>query len=115
MFRLRPRNQHVAIYVERQAVELRFAGDVLNRLASEAAFNEIAEGAGRIGRKRLVLVRNEPSQVRVRRIFPERMQKQCLRIAPRALGVRTLGESLLCRIESEAESGTSVRRGRHAT
>jgi hypothetical protein len=29
--------------------------------------------------------------------------------------VRTLGENLLCRIESEAESGTSVRRGRHAT
>ena len=113
-FGLRPRNEHIAIYVKGQAVELGFAGDVLDGLASKAAFDGIAKRGGLIRRERVGVVREEPREIGLRRVLPERVEEQRLSIAARARGMRALGEELRGCVESEAEGRTSVRCGLHA-
>ena len=113
-FRLRPRNQHVAVHMKRQAVELGFAGNVLDGLAGQAAFDGIAERGGPIGRERVALMREEPRKVGLRRVLPQHVEEQRFGVAARALGVRTLGEEFRGCVESEAKVRTSVRCRLHA-
>lgn len=103
VFGLRAWNQHVRSYAKGQAVELGFAGDVLDRLASAAALDESPQFSVD-GRCRVAVgVCDEPGTVSFGRCpFQDKKQKR-LRIKPGALRMRSCGERLLTLCDEGAE------------
>ena len=85
----RPRNQHVARNAKRQPVELRFAGDVLDWLATVAPFEQLGIAAALNAGELLIRVGHQPGLV-----LAQHVQQQRLGIEPRPRRMRTLGEQV---------------------
>src|SRR5579863_10464078 len=111
--RLRPRNKHIAVHMERQAVKLCLAGDVLDRFPGKSALDKIAKRCGSIRLDRLVIVCDQPGEIRFGRSLPQRVQEQSLGVATRALRVWALGKKFFGCVEREAEGRLCVGRGGH--